>query len=50
MTSNGFLATELRRLLAMGLITEEDCQRMARTWGIEASMLHENKQKLEVEV
>jgi hypothetical protein len=50
MTSNGFLATELKRLLAKGLITEEDCQRMAKAWGIEGSVLDANKQKLEVEV
>jgi len=50
MSINEVLATELKRLLARGLITEVDCQRMFEAWGIEKSMLHENKQKLEVEV
>jgi len=48
MPINEVLTTELKMLLAKGLITKVDCQRMARAWGIEASMLHENKQKLEV--
>lgn len=43
MVNNEFLATELRRLLARGLITEEDCQRMARASCIEESMQYENK-------
>jgi len=50
MSINEVLATELKMLLAKGLVTKVDCQKMAKAWGIEGSMPNENIQKLEVEV
>jgi hypothetical protein len=40
MSINEVLTTELKMLLAKGLISKVDCQRMARACGIEEWMLN----------